>query len=174
MDEGAAVFKFEKLEVWRLALEYSDRIYHLASLLPRAEDYNLKSQIIRAATSIALNIAEGSTGQTNVEQGRFIGMAMRSALETVACQHLIRRREYVRDPALMADIYESARVLVAKLNAMRRILVPDQTWIRETADEYQIQIGSEESETAESRTYRAQNDEHDRVVVEGQPELRSL
>jgi four helix bundle protein len=50
-------FKFEKLEVWRLALEYIDRIYAIAGELPRSEDYNLKSQITRAATSVALNIA---------------------------------------------------------------------------------------------------------------------
>ncbi len=52
-------YKFEKLEVWHLAVEYIDMIYGLAEVLPRNEEYNLRSQIIRAATSIALNIAEG-------------------------------------------------------------------------------------------------------------------
>ena len=33
-------FKFEKLEVWQLALDYIDRIYDLADQLPRAEEYN--------------------------------------------------------------------------------------------------------------------------------------
>ncbi|MCX7839192.1 MAG: four helix bundle protein [Anaerolineae bacterium] len=37
------VFKFEKLEVWQLALEYIDLIYELASHLPKSEEYNLKS-----------------------------------------------------------------------------------------------------------------------------------
>ena len=64
-------FKFEKLEVWRLALEYVDLVYALADQLPRSEDVNLKSQLKRAATSVALNIAEGSTGQTDHEQARF-------------------------------------------------------------------------------------------------------
>lgn len=41
---------------------------------------------------MALNIAEGSTGQTDAEQGRFLGLAVRSLLETVACQHIISRR----------------------------------------------------------------------------------
>jgi four helix bundle protein len=56
-------FKFEKLEVWNISLDYIDKMYTLAGLLPRTEDYNLKSQLIRAATSISLNIAEGSTSQ---------------------------------------------------------------------------------------------------------------
>ncbi len=55
-------YKFEKLEVWRLALEYVDLIYAIAEQLPQSEVYNLRSQITRAATSITLNIAEGSTG----------------------------------------------------------------------------------------------------------------
>ena len=56
-------YKFEQLEVWQLALEYTDLIYMIAGQLPRSEEYNLKSQIIRAATSTALNIAEGSLQQ---------------------------------------------------------------------------------------------------------------
>ena len=71
-------FKFEKLDVWRMALEYIDLIYSIAQQLPRSEDFNLKAQITRAATSIALNIAEGSTGQTDAEQARFLGLALRS------------------------------------------------------------------------------------------------
>ena len=78
-------FKFENLDVWHLALDYIDRIYDLADQLPRSEDFNLTSQIRRAATSVALNIAEGSTGQTDAEQARFLGMALRSLIETVAC-----------------------------------------------------------------------------------------
>ncbi|NIV33597.1 MAG: four helix bundle protein, partial [Anaerolineae bacterium] len=71
-------FKFEKLEVWQLSLEYVDMVYEIAGQLPRSEEYNLKSQMIRAATSVSLNIAEGSTGQTDAEQARFLGLAVRS------------------------------------------------------------------------------------------------
>lgn len=39
-------FKFEKLEVWRLSLDYLDLIYETAERLPRSEDYNLKSQMV--------------------------------------------------------------------------------------------------------------------------------
>ncbi|MBK9927233.1 MAG: four helix bundle protein [Anaerolineales bacterium] len=56
-------FKFENLEVWQMALDYVDLMYELAEKLPDAERYNLKSQITRAATSITLNIAEGSTAK---------------------------------------------------------------------------------------------------------------
>ena len=65
-------FKFESLEVWQLALDYVDLIYRVANQLPRTAEHNLKSQSIRAATSVALNIAKGSTSQTNPEQARFL------------------------------------------------------------------------------------------------------
>jgi four helix bundle protein len=88
-------YKFQNLEIYQLSLEYIDLIYALAGKLPRSEDFNLKSQIIRAATSISLNIAEGSTSQSDAEQSRFLGMALRSFVETVACQDIIERRKYV-------------------------------------------------------------------------------
>ena len=70
-------FKFENLDVWHLALDYIDRIYDLVEQLPRSENFNLTSQIRRASTSVALNIAEGSTGQTDREQVRFLGVILR-------------------------------------------------------------------------------------------------
>lgn len=124
-------FKFEKLEVWQLSLEYIDLIYAIAELLPPNEMYNLKSQMTRAATSIALNIAEGSTGQTDAEQARFLGMAIRSVLETVACQHLISRRNYLQDVTPLRQAYRNAEKLTAKLQAMRNAISPQKTWLRE-------------------------------------------
>jgi four helix bundle protein len=130
-------FKFEKLEVWQLSLEYIDLIYELAGKLPRSEEYNLKSQITRAATSVALNIAEGSTGQTDVEQARFLGMAIRSLLETVACQHIVRRRNLVDDSAMLDKIYAHAEKLVAKLHTFRNSISPNKQWVRESQSPYE-------------------------------------
>ncbi len=131
-------FKFEKLEVWQLALEYADQLYAIAGQLPRAEDYNLRSQITRAATSVALNIAEGSTGQTDDEQSRFLGLAIRSLIETVACQHLIHRRQFLPDPTPLRHAYVAAESLVARLHAMRRAIAPDKKWLRESSAAYAL------------------------------------
>jgi four helix bundle protein len=115
------IYKFEKLEVYQMALAYTDMIYGLAEKLPKSEDHNLGSQIIRAGTSIVLNIAEGSAGQSDAEQKRFLGMALRSLMETVACQHLIDRRKYVNVEEL-SRAYEFSHMLFAKLQALRRAL----------------------------------------------------
>jgi four helix bundle protein len=124
-------FKFEKLEVWQLALEYIDTIYEIANQLPKSEEYNLKSQIVRAATSVALNIAEGSTSQTDQEQARFLGLAIRSLIETVACQHIISRRKLLSDNQQLRDAYARAETLIAKLHTLRKVISPEQKWLRE-------------------------------------------
>jgi len=104
-------FKFEKLEVWQLSLDYVDLIYEIAGQMPKSEAYNLRSQITRAATSVALNIAEGSTSQTDAEQARFLGLAIRSLLETVACQHIISRRKFLHDVAPLRQAYKQVVTL---------------------------------------------------------------
>jgi four helix bundle protein len=104
-----------------MALTFVDMIYSLAETLPRTEENNLKSQMVRAGTSIVLNIAEGSTSQTDSEQRRFLSMALRSLMETVACQHLTGRRRYSTEDELTKR-YEFGQVLFNELQAMRRTL----------------------------------------------------
>ena len=100
---------------------YLDRAYELGDKLPRSEDYNLKSQFIRAATSIVLNIAEGSTGQTDAEQHRFLGLALRSYLKTIACLEIAERRSFL-SATNVAEIRESGHQLFVKIQAMRSSL----------------------------------------------------
>ncbi len=127
-------YKFEKLEVWELALEYSDLIYKITEQLPRSEEWNLTSQMRRAATSIFLNIAEGSTSQSNAEQARFIGLALRSLVETVACQHAISRRNYLNGLTLLREAYQFSEKLFAKLQAFRTALIGNHVSLDEIED----------------------------------------
>ncbi len=90
-----AEYKFQSLKVYQLGLKYIDKIYDLKDCLPMDEKYNLSSQLVRSATSIVLNIAEGSTGQSNKEQIRFLRFSLRSFIETIACLDLIQRRNYL-------------------------------------------------------------------------------
>ncbi|MGS2740471.1 four helix bundle protein [Sinomicrobium sp. M5D2P17] len=91
-----AKFKFEKLIVWQEAMDLGENIQLLSESFPSRETFNLTSQSCRAADSIALNISEGSIAQSNPEQKRFIGYAIRSLAEVVTCLHKARRRNYIR------------------------------------------------------------------------------
>ena len=114
-------YKFQKLQVYQLALGNVDSIYELSKRLPERERFNLSSQIERAATSIALNIAEGSTGQSDAEQNRFLGFALRSYLETIACLDLIEHRTYVNSDSLL-PLREQGHQLSIKISALRKSL----------------------------------------------------
>src|SRR3990167_10471355 len=90
-------FKFEKLNVWQKAVDFTTEIHYLTRKFPNEELYILTVQIKRAADSIALNIAEGSTGQSNAEFKQFIGYALRSAIEVVSCLYIGKRRKIINN-----------------------------------------------------------------------------
>ena len=120
-NQNLEIYKFQKLDVYQLALSYSKSIHAVLIQLPDHERFNLISQIQRAATSIVLNIAEGSTGQSDPEQKRFLGMAIRSYLETIACLDLIEQFEYLPSREL-ETIRLQGHQLFIKLSAFRRAL----------------------------------------------------
>lgn len=115
------MYKFQQLVVYQLALDYIDQTYRLSSQFPDSERFNLRSQLERAATSIALNIAEGSTSQSDAEQNRFLGFALRSYIETVACLDIVERRKYLKSDELSA-LRDFGHGLFVKLQAFRRSL----------------------------------------------------
>ncbi len=88
-------FKFEKSIIWQKVINLGDDIDVLADNFPKKELFNISSQIRRAADSIALNISEGAIGQSNPEQKRFMGYAIRSLAEVVTCLHKVKRRDYI-------------------------------------------------------------------------------
>jgi four helix bundle protein len=80
-------FKFEKLIIWQKAMDLGEDIFHVSENFPKSEIFNLTSQSRRAADSIALNIAEGSIGQSNLKQKKYMGYSIRSLAEVVTCLH---------------------------------------------------------------------------------------
>ncbi|MBC8051818.1 MAG: four helix bundle protein [Sphingobacteriaceae bacterium] len=114
-------FKFENLKVWQKALELADNIDQLTKTFPKEELYVLTSQIKRAADSISLNIAEGSTGQSNPEFKRFLGYAIRSNVEVVGCLHLAKRRRIIEDEKFLV-LYKSCEEILVMLNGLKNSL----------------------------------------------------
>ena len=88
-------FRFENLKVFTNAAELSNKIDMIVEKFPKKEIYSLSSQVKRASDSVVLNIAEGSTGQSKPEFKRFPGIALRSAIEVVACLYLAFTRKYI-------------------------------------------------------------------------------
>ncbi len=96
-------FKFEKLIIWQLAMDYGEVINKLTDKFPKKELYNLSYQILRAVDSIALNISEGSIGQSDPEFRKFIGYSIRSLAEVVTCLYKAKRRGYISEEEFMEN-----------------------------------------------------------------------
>src|SRR5690606_27268 len=92
-----AKFKFEKLQIWQKAMDFGEEIDKLSEKFPMKEKFNLSSQICRAVDSIALNISEGSILQSNAEQKKFTGYAIRSMAEVVTCLYKAKKRNYISE-----------------------------------------------------------------------------
>lgn len=114
-------FRFEELKVWQMAVDLSNEIDLLAKRFPIIERFSLASQIKRAADSVVLNIAEGSTGQSKAEFSRFISIALRSAIEVVACLHLANKRNLVNTEQYK-KYYADYEVLCKMLTGLRNSL----------------------------------------------------
>ena len=114
-------FKFEKLKIWQLAVDMSFEIHNLTRTFPKEELFILTAQIKRAADSISLNIAEGSTGQSNPEQKKFLGYSQRSALEVVSCLYLGKRRSLVTEDQFKTH-YDALDKLVAMIQKFKNSL----------------------------------------------------
>jgi four helix bundle protein len=114
-------FKFEKLEIWKLAIDLANEVHILTRTFPKEELFSLTIQMKRAADSISLNIAEGSTGQSNPEQLRFLGYAQRSGLEVVNCLYLAIKRNYI-DQVIFDKLYQEIEKLIAKIQAFKKAL----------------------------------------------------
>ena len=103
-------FKFEKLRVWQDSVTLSSSIHETISNFPDREKYVLSSQIQRAADSISLNIAEGSTGQSNAEFKKFLGYSIRSGIEVVGCLYLAKGRNLLSQEQYL-DLYNHLHFL---------------------------------------------------------------
>lgn len=115
------MFRFEGLEIWKLAIEYGDRLYNVADKFPQKEIYAMGSQLRRAALSISNNIAEGSGASTNKDFCSYLNTAIKSSLETVNILYFAKIRKYINEEVRIG-LYEDAERLIRKIRAFKQTL----------------------------------------------------
>jgi four helix bundle protein len=77
-----SIRSYRDLLVWQKAMRLAAEAYRLGKLLPRAEEYRLTSQLLRAAASVPANIAEGHARGTRKDYAHFVSIARGSLAET--------------------------------------------------------------------------------------------
>ena len=83
-----------KLEVYTIARQFVKESYKAVNQFPAEEKYVLVQQIKRAALSVHLNIAEGSSRKSEVERKRFYEIARGSLIEVDAALDVAADLEY--------------------------------------------------------------------------------
>ena len=105
---------FKKLLVWEKSHALMVRTHHVAQGIRKSYDKSLRSQMNRAAESIATNIVEGRGKATDAEFVRFLRIALGSAYELE--YHVIA----ARDIGAITDADSSA--LIAHTVEVRRMI----------------------------------------------------
>lgn len=113
------LYAFERLDVWQVSRAFVKEVYRLLAQFPDFEMYNLTNQIRRAAISVSLNIAEGTSRNSLKEQSRFSEVAYGSLLE-VYCSLLIAKDLGYIDENDLSGISVRIQELSNKLNALKQ------------------------------------------------------
>src|SRR6185503_18949153 len=80
--QALSIQSYRDLLVWQKAMRIAAEAYRLSRLLPKAEEYRLTSQLLRAAASVPANIGEGHARGTRKDYAHFISSARGSLAET--------------------------------------------------------------------------------------------
>jgi len=115
----AYVFSFEKLNVWIDSKELVKLIYLVTQKFPPEEKFGLTSQLRRSSVSVASNLAEGTSRNTNKDKAHFTTLSFSSLME-VLNQIIIA---YELDFIVQSDyklIRTDVEKISNKLNALRK------------------------------------------------------
>ena len=112
---------YRDLEVWRLAMDLVEGVYRISRDFPKAEEYRLTSQLLRAAVSVPANIAEGNARSSRKDYARFVSISRGSLAETETLLVLARRIGLAR-PELIDSVLSEADRVGRMLNGLHRSL----------------------------------------------------
>jgi four helix bundle protein len=109
-----SVKRFEELEVWVEAKNFSVSIYKLSDIDSFKKDFSLRDQIRRASVSIVSNIAEGFERNGNKEFIQFLSYAKGSAGEVRAQLYILKELNYISN--------ENFDVLYLKIESISKMI----------------------------------------------------
>lgn len=106
-------FRFEKLNVWRKAIDLYKKVNAISENFPKSEEYVLKAQLLRAALSISTNIAEATGRETKKDRTYFLTVTRGSAFETASLLITAVEMDYIDAGrnGLLDDIEEIAKMI---------------------------------------------------------------
>ena len=111
-------FSFEKLNVWIDSKELIKLIYKVTKDFPSEEKFGLTNQLRRASVSIASNLAEGTSRNTNKDKAHFTTLSFSYLMEVLNQIIIARELDFLNE-----ENYQILRLEIEKvsnkLNALR-------------------------------------------------------
>ena len=111
-------FIFEKLDVYRKAVDFAEKICELTKDFQKG-NYYLADQLNRASLSISTNIAEGNGRYHKAERINFFRIARGSAFECVPILEICKRKKLIaddRNDELKKEIEDICKMLSGLMN----------------------------------------------------------
>ena len=107
----------QKLNVYVAARAFVLECYKFSKLLPPDERFNLVQQIRRAALSVHLNIAEGSSRKSEAERKRYYEISRGSIIEIDAALDICEALEYCKKEDLksLGDCMQNVFAMLSKM-----------------------------------------------------------
>jgi four helix bundle protein len=115
-------FRFQELEIWKRAAEFSSSFFQLADQLDKQRFFRFAEQLRAAVLSITNNIAEGSGSVSRIDFANFLNMARRSTFEVANILFLLNRSRYVSETDLnkmIGELEEESRMIFAFMRTLR-------------------------------------------------------
>ena len=140
------IFDHEKLDVYRLSIDYVAFSYAIASGLT-GNNRHARDQWLRAAQSIPLNIAEGNGKHSLKDRSRFFDIARGSALECAGIHDILTVCHAI-DPEDNLTGKSQLRRIVAMLTKLvaRNESVSEKPSVYQTALEHEHRFAGHEHE----------------------------
>src|SRR5688572_29848032 len=87
----------QKLDIYGISRQFVLECYRLTKVLPAEERFCMRTQIRRAALSVHLNIAEGSSRKSETERKRYYEIARGSVIEIDAALDIATDLDYLKE-----------------------------------------------------------------------------
>lgn len=114
------MFGFQKLDVWKKSIDFTDLMLQIAESLPQNYQYSLAEQLKRAAISVPTNIAEGSGRRSTKEASNFFNIAKGSVYEVLNLLVIASKRNLLLDKFDKEKIYADAEEISKMLTGLIR------------------------------------------------------
>ena len=117
-DVDKKLFSFQDLKVWQKAILFAEKVIRTIDKLqtPR-KHYRLIEQLESAATSVAMNIAEGKGRQTTKEFIQYLFIARGSLFEVVTLLIIFQRLNWIKKETMM-EFMQMAEEITKMINSL--------------------------------------------------------